>query len=120
MLLLMILLQPVADPPPTADVTPVRVGSWVPKKAATRCQWDVLHDRVVDGETILLSVGEDYPGAVRVEGPVPPGIGQGVYKCYPEGGVAKIARLVRPVPVVPEPIVPRLFTPPLLPVIGGT
>ena len=123
-----LLLCALLNPPPVSDPPPVRAGSWLQKPskksedfAVAKHPWMVVHERVKRGETVWVSVGEDYPGAVRIDN-LPDGVEPGVYKCSPkEDGTPGIAKLVKPQPVVvPEPVFPRLFNPPLLPVVGGT
>jgi len=118
---MLMLLLALLNPPPVSDPPPVRAGSWVVPKTPrdpelpVKHPWDVVFDRVTAGEVVWVSVGEDYPDAIRIDNAP---TGRGVFKCFRENGRNVVSQLVKPAPV--QPLVPRLFNPPLFPVIGGT
>lgn len=114
MLILLTALAVGADNPPLAYATPPAAyldppAAYVAKVEAR--DYDACLAAVKAGTRCTLAVGvtdrADYATQAL------PGIAPGVYDCWLDG-VPKMKRRE------PQPILPRLFNPPVIPVIGGS
>ena len=99
LLALLLLLDPPAAyaQPPAAYTAPVR-------------DYAACLTAVKSGNRVSLAVGVSDRADYRAEGLT--GITPGVYDCWLQGETPVMKRR--------EPIIPRLFNPPVIPVIGGS
>lgn len=99
----------VSNPPAVSDPPAVVLGTDAKLVRARPfvMTYRAVFKRVAAGEAVKLAVGRDEPGYERVDD-APPGVKPGLYRCWPGAdGEPKWERV--------EPILPRLFDPPVIP-----
>ena len=110
------LLLALLQPPPVVDPPPVVAGkSWVPpkKKDVPANGYAACYAAVEGGARCTLAVGVEDAADYRTD--ALPGFTPGVYDCWLQGETPKMERRVP----AAQPLIPRLFNPPIVPVLSG-